>query len=80
MTSSSSSAPAEESTPVVDANDKEDDEDEVVVEEVADEDKREEIKEPKMKKVTVDEWIQMNPQPPIWTRYVDHLAFISSVA
>lgn len=49
---------------------KEVDEDEAVVEEVKDEKEGEQEvdKTPKMKSVTVDEWIRMNPRPPIWMR------------
>ncbi|KAI0327766.1 heat shock protein Hsp90 [Cubamyces sp. BRFM 1775] len=43
------------------------DEDEAVVEEVDDE-KEAEKREPKMKPVTVEEWVQLNSQPPIWMR------------
>ncbi|PCH41165.1 heat shock protein Hsp90 [Wolfiporia cocos MD-104 SS10] len=41
------------------------DEDEATVEDAEDETKSQ---EPKMKEVTVDEWIHMNSQPPIWMR------------
>lgn len=44
----------------------ESDEDEAVVEEVAEEDEKE-VAIP-TKKVIVDEWVQLNAQPPIWTR------------
>ncbi|OBZ70180.1 Endoplasmin [Grifola frondosa] len=43
------------------------DDEEAVVEEVTDE-TEEEAKPPKTKTVTVDEWIHMNSQPPIWMR------------
>lgn len=43
------------------------DEDEAVVEEVS-EGEDEEPPAPKMKKIIVDEWEQLNAQPPIWTR------------
>lgn len=54
---------SDESTPV--ENPLEDaDEDEAIVEDVVDE-----VPEPpKTKDVVVDEWIQLNPQPPIWMR------------
>ena len=48
--------------------DAETDEDEAVVEEVDDEKETEQKREPKMKPVTVEEWIQLNSQPPIWMR------------
>lgn len=41
------------------------DEDEAVVEDVTESDKT-----PKTKEVTVEEWIHMNSQPPIWMRCV----------
>ncbi|KXN90242.1 Endoplasmin [Leucoagaricus sp. SymC.cos] len=43
------------------------DEDEALVEEVLEDDEKE-PPAPKMKKVLVDEWEQLNAQPPIWTR------------
>ncbi|KAL9712700.1 hypothetical protein Ac2012v2_003937 [Leucoagaricus gongylophorus] len=43
------------------------DEDEAVVEEVS-EDRDENPPAPKMKKMIIDEWEQLNAQPPIWTR------------
>jgi heat shock protein beta len=43
------------------------DEDEAVVEDVTEEEKEEKAP-PKMKKVVVDEWVQLNAQAPIWTR------------
>jgi len=48
-------------------------EDEAVVEEVL-EDRDENPLTPKMKKVIIDEWEQLNAQPPIWTRYARLLA------
>ncbi|KAK7695990.1 hypothetical protein QCA50_000630 [Cerrena zonata] len=42
------------------------DEDEAIVEETIEEVKKEE--EPKTKTVAVDEWVQLNKQPPIWMR------------
>ncbi|KAI0824788.1 heat shock protein Hsp90 [Trametes gibbosa] len=45
------------------------DEDEAVVEDVSEEEPTvEEKREPKMKPITVEEWIQLNSQPPIWMR------------
>jgi heat shock protein beta len=51
----------------VDAEETESDEDEAVVEEVP-EDEDKEPPAPKMKKIIVEEWEQLNAQPPIWTR------------
>ncbi|EIN10746.1 heat shock protein Hsp90 [Punctularia strigosozonata HHB-11173 SS5] len=47
-----------------------DDEDEAIVEDDSDapETPAEEVKPPKMKSITVEEWIQANPQPPLWMR------------
>ena len=45
------------------------DDDEVLIEDVpTEEEKPEEPVVPKTKKITVDEWVHANPQPPIWTR------------
>lgn len=44
------------------------DEEEAVVEDVTEEAEEQAPKEPKMKPVTVEEWIHMNSQPPIWMR------------
>lgn len=41
------------------------DEDEAVVEDVTESDKP-----PKTKEITVEEWLHMNSQPPIWMRCV----------
>lgn len=48
----------------------ESDDDEVLIEDVLaeGETKPEEPVVPKTKRITVDEWIHANPQPPIWTR------------
>ncbi len=54
---------AEESTPLPSSED--DDEEEAVVEEVSEQD---EEKTPKTQSITVDEWVQLNSQLPIWTR------------
>jgi heat shock protein 90kDa beta len=49
------------------------DEDEAIVEDVSEApdtplaEKSESL--PKMKSITVEEWIQANPQPPLWMRY-----------
>lgn len=45
----------------------ESDEDEAVVEDVSEDDDKE-PPTPKMKKIIVDEWEQLNAQPPIWSR------------
>ncbi|KAG6900979.1 hypothetical protein C0993_004417, partial [Termitomyces sp. T159_Od127] len=44
------------------------DEDEAIVEEVTEESETKESKPPKMKSVVVEEWTQLNVQPPIWAR------------
>ena len=46
------------------------DDDEVLIEDVpAEEEVKPEVPVvPKTKKITVDEWVHANPQPPIWTR------------
>jgi hypothetical protein len=48
------------------------DEDQAIIEEVpSDEEKTpDEPVPPKMKSVVVDEWVQLNAQPPLWTRFV----------
>ncbi|CAL1700961.1 unnamed protein product [Somion occarium] len=48
--------------------DEEKDEDEAIVEEDIEDKKEEEPSVPKTKTVDVDEWVQLNSQPPIWTR------------
>ncbi|KAL5508189.1 hypothetical protein ACEPAH_5808 [Sanghuangporus vaninii] len=45
-----------------------DDDDEAVIEEISDEEKDTEEKEKKTKKVLVDEWMHINPLPPVWLR------------
>jgi len=45
------------------------DDDEVIIEDVPiEEEKPKEPVVPKTKKITTDEWVHANPQPPIWTR------------
>ena len=46
------------------------DDDEALIEDtpIEEEEKSDEPVVPKTKKVTVDEWVHANPQPPIWTR------------
>lgn len=46
------------------------DDEEAIVEDVSDDEEEKSDKPKKTKTVTVDEWIQMNPQPPIWMRFV----------
>jgi len=48
------------------------DDDEVIVEDAADESSKagESVPVPKMKTVVVDEWLHLNPQPPLWMRSV----------
>lgn len=61
-----STSPAPESTEVKES---EEDEDEAIVEEISeDEEKTPEEKEIKMKSVVVDEWMHLNPMPPLWLR------------
>lgn len=50
-----------------------DDDDEVVIEDNTEAAEKEE-NAPKTKTVMVDEWVQMNAQAPIWTRYAYHLS------
>lgn len=50
----------------IDTEDDEATEEEAVIEEVSDDKPAEEAKPPKMKTVKTEEWIQANPQPPIW--------------
>ncbi|KAL5527454.1 hypothetical protein ACEPAG_6245 [Sanghuangporus baumii] len=44
------------------------DDDEAVIEDVSDEEKDSEEKEKKTKKVLIDEWMHINPLPPVWLR------------
>ncbi|KAG6880046.1 hypothetical protein C0992_007363 [Termitomyces sp. T32_za158] len=44
------------------------DEDEAIVEELTEESEAKESQPPKMKSVVVEEWTQLNVQPPIWAR------------
>ncbi|KAG6814166.1 hypothetical protein H0H92_000842 [Tricholoma furcatifolium] len=44
------------------------DEDEAIVEELVEESEVKEPEPPKMKSVVVDEWVQLNVQPPVWAR------------
>jgi heat shock protein beta len=59
---------AEESEPEAQPEDEAEtgDEDEVIVEEA--EESKEPEKEVKMKSVTVDEWLHLNSNPPLWVR------------
>lgn len=58
---------ASEKAPASSAEFEPEDDDEVVIEETP-EAAAEELKAPETKTVTVDEWVQMNAQAPIWTR------------
>ena len=63
-------ASSEETSPNMDTKeiaDDDEDDDVVVIEDVP-EIEKEENKEVKMKKVMVDEWMHLNPLPPIWMR------------
>ena len=53
------------------------DEDQAIIEDVpnAEEKTPEEPAPPRMKSVVVDEWVQLNAQPPLWTRFVLHRLF-----
>ena len=46
------------------------DDDEALIEDIPTEEEKkpDEPVVPKTKKITVDEWVHANPQPPIWTR------------
>ncbi|CDO71337.1 hypothetical protein BN946_scf184908.g95 [Trametes cinnabarina] len=59
--------PAEEKSEVEEAEKPAADDDEAVVED-AEEKSAEEKREPRLKPITVEEWIQLNSQPPIWMR------------
>ncbi|KAF9009082.1 Hsp90 protein-domain-containing protein [Cyathus striatus] len=55
------------------------DEDEAIVEEVIKtEDEAGEPSAPKMKNVTVEEWVRLNAQPPLWTRYDEYNLFYNA--
>lgn len=56
-------------SPAKSSEEKDKDEDEAVVEDVPSEDEEKKEAPPiKMKTVTVDNWAQLNSQPPVWTR------------
>ena len=55
-------------TPEVKETSVEDDEDEVVIEDVTDEPEPEKPKVPETVPVTVEDWTQLNSQPPLWMR------------
>ncbi|TFK43547.1 Hsp90 protein-domain-containing protein [Crucibulum laeve] len=65
-TSDASSTDAIESEPTTSATDE--DEDEAIVEEVTKDEEKPEPPAPKMKNVTVEEWVRLNAQAPLWTR------------
>ncbi|KAG6817393.1 hypothetical protein H0H87_009037 [Tephrocybe sp. NHM501043] len=44
------------------------DEDEAIVEDVTEETEVKEPEPPKMKTITINEWVQLNNQPPVWSR------------
>ena len=50
----------------------EENEDQAIVEEITSDGKESaaESTPPKMKSVVVDEWVRLNAQPPLWTRFV----------
>jgi hypothetical protein len=50
------------------------DEDQAIVEEVSSDEEKtpDEPIPPKMKSIVVDEWVQLNAQPPLWARFVSH--------
>ncbi|KAF9451709.1 HSP90-domain-containing protein [Macrolepiota fuliginosa MF-IS2] len=72
--------PDEDAKPEVEAKDEEEkppkseetesdgDDDEAIVEEVSEDEEKKEPPAPKTKKIIVDEWEQLNAQPPVWTR------------
>jgi heat shock protein beta len=63
------STPDASETPKASASAEVDEEEAIVEEETSeDEDKPVDEVKPKMKTVIVDEWVQANPQPPIWMR------------
>ena len=47
-------------------DDDDSDDDEAIIEDIS----KEEAKEPEMKTVTVEEWMHVNPMPPVWMRRV----------
>lgn len=59
----------EDAAPVTETDAPEKDDDEAVIEEVSVEAEKE-TPPPKMKSVEVEEWVQLNAQPPVWARYV----------
>ena len=61
----------EQSSPEDDRQDKKvdnDDDDEAVIEEVSDDEPKAEEKEKKTVKVLKEEWMHLNPLPPVWIR------------
>jgi hypothetical protein len=72
-TSSSSVTGEPRSPPAYEASKvPENDDDEATIEDVPSvaDDKKDEMKPPKMKSIVVDEWVPLNSQPPIWMRFV----------
>ena len=60
--------PVEEEEPVLKDQTTPEDEDEAILED----DEEKEPKAPETKMVSVEEWIHLNSQQPIWQRYVDY--------
>lgn len=63
---------AEEEEKSSESEETESDDDEAVVEEVPEDEEKKDVA-PKTKKIIVDEWEQLNAQPPVWTRSVESL-------
>lgn len=77
-TSTASDEPA--STPV-DGDSEDVNEDEAIVEDVSEDEKKDEEPAPKkMKSVLVEEWVQLNANPPLWARFVIPPPFVSILA
>ena len=69
--------PVEDTSSMKSSKDKdgETDDDEALVEDVSDDDG----KEPETKKVTVEEWMHINPMPPVWMRCASTLCLRVSI-
>ncbi|KAG6854796.1 hypothetical protein C0991_001223 [Blastosporella zonata] len=67
----STTEPAAEATEISEPAEVNDD-DEAIVEEVAEESEAKEPEPPKMKSITIDEWVQLNVQPPVWARDAEY--------
>jgi heat shock protein 90kDa beta len=70
--SSTISEPTEATEAPVPPEMPETDEDQAVIEEISSDEEKTpaEPVPPKMKSIVVDEWVQLNAQPPLWTRFV----------